>query len=396
MLHADPSRETTRAERLPMDYHRISLDEALPEGQGIEEDAAVTGRPGARRPAQLPVAMDAEAFSSASERILTAINTVIDGKAEAAKLALTVLLAQGHLLLEDVPGVGKTLLAKTLARTIDCSVSRIQFTPDLLPSDVTGVSIYNQASRSFEFRPGAVFANIVIGDEINRASAKTQSALLECMEEHQVTVDGKSYKLDEPFMVVATQNPIEMEGTYPLPEAQRDRFMARISMGYPDKDSEIEMLETHQATSPLAKVSAVVTAADVAAMIASVQQVYVSQAVKEYTVSVGRATRESPMLRLGASPRSMLQLLRAAKATAALDGRDFVLPDDVVNVAESVLAHRIILDRKAASAGETPHSVIRGILNRLPVNQATADAPARSAARTAAKTAPGSGLRGNH
>ncbi|HEY8703004.1 MAG TPA: MoxR family ATPase [Arthrobacter sp.] len=326
-------------------------------------------------------AMDAASFHSASQRILNAINTVIDGKSEAAQLALTVLLAQGHLLLEDVPGVGKTLLAKTLAKTIDCTVSRIQFTPDLLPSDVTGVSIYNQSSRLFEFRPGAVFANIVIGDEINRASAKTQSALLECMEEHQVTVDGTSYKLDEPFMVVATQNPIEMEGTYPLPEAQRDRFMARISMGYPDKDSEIEMLETHQATSPLARVSAVVTAADVAAMIASVQQVYVSQAVKEYTVSVGRATRESQLLRLGASPRSMLQLLRAAKATAALDGRDFVLPDDVVSVAESVLAHRIILDRKAASAGETPHSVLQGILSRLPVSQDRTE-PARLASRT--------------
>ena len=328
-------------------------------------------RPQGRRP------WTRHAFHAASQRILDSINTVIDGKSEAAKLALTVLLAQGHLLLEDVPGVGKTLLAKTLARTIDCTVSRIQFTPDLLPSDVTGVSIYNQSSRLFEFRPGAVFANIVIGDEINRASAKTQSALLECMEEHQVTVDGHSYKLDEPFMVVATQNPIEMEGTYPLPEAQRDRFMARISMGYPDKDSEIEMLETHQATSPLAKVSAVVTAADVAAMIATVQQVYVSQAVKEYTVSVGRATRESPLLRLGASPRSMLQLLRAAKATAALDGRDFVLPDDVVGVAESVLAHRIILDRKAASAGETPHSVIRGILSRLPVSQELVPQPGR-------------------
>jgi MoxR-like ATPase len=193
-------------------------------------------------------------------------------------------------------------------------------------------------------------------------------------------------------MVVATQNPIEMEGTYPLPEAQRDRFMARISMGYPDKDSETEMLETHQATSPLAKVSAVVTAADVAAMIASVQQVYVSQAVKEYTVSVGRTTRESPLLRLGASPRSMLQLLRAAKATAALDGRDFVLPDDVVNVAESVLAHRIILDRKAASAGETPHSVIRGILAKLPVSQDLADAPGS----TATGTPSASGLRRNH
>lgn len=336
--------------------------------------------------------MDADAFRAASERILDAINTVIDGKAEAAKLALTVLLAQGHLLLEDVPGVGKTLLAKTLARTIDCSVSRIQFTPDLLPSDVTGVSIYNQSSRLFEFRPGAVFANIVIGDEINRASAKTQSALLECMEEHQVTVDGDSYKLDEPFMVVATQNPIEMEGTYPLPEAQRDRFMARISMGYPDKDSEIEMLETHQATSPLLGVSAVATSADVAAMIATVQQVYVSQAVKEYTVSVGRATRESAMLRLGASPRSMLQLLRAAKATAALEGRDFVLPDDVVNVAESVLAHRIILDRKAASTGETPHSVIRGILAKLPISQDMSNASTRTAGQAAGR-APAAGQR---
>ncbi|MCA4133588.1 MoxR family ATPase [Arthrobacter sp. M4] len=312
--------------------------------------------------------MDPERFHEASERILSAINKVIDGKADAAKLALTVLLAQGHLLVEDVPGVGKTLLAKTLARTIDCTVSRIQFTPDLLPSDVTGVSIYNQSSRLFEFRPGAVFANIVIGDEINRASAKTQSALLECMEEHQVTVDGTSYRLAEPFMVVATQNPIEMEGTYPLPEAQRDRFMARISMGYPDMDSEIEMLETHQAISPLSKVSAVVTAADVAAMIATVQQVYVSQAIKEYTVAIGRATRDSARLRLGASPRSLLQLLRAAKATAALDGRDFVLPDDVITVSESVLAHRIILDRKAASSGDTPQGIIRSIVSGVAVS----------------------------
>lgn len=313
--------------------------------------------------------MDSAQFHAASEKILAAINKVIDGKAEAAKLALTVLLAQGHLLVEDVPGVGKTLLAKTLARTIDCKVSRIQFTPDLLPSDVTGVSIYNQSSRQFEFRMGAVFANIVIGDEINRASAKTQSALLECMEEHQVTVDGHSYQLAEPFMVVATQNPIEMEGTYPLPEAQRDRFMARISMGYPDKLSEIEMLETHQAVSPLAKVTPVVTSSNVAAMIATVQQVFVSQAVKEYTVALGRATRDSARLRLGASPRSLLQLLRAAKAAAALDGRNFVLPDDVISVAESVLAHRIILDRKAASSGDTPQSIIRAILASLPVSQ---------------------------
>ncbi|WP_427173959.1 AAA family ATPase [Arthrobacter sp. 92] len=363
-----------------MDPHhrRTTLDEALPDGQALSGGAEGLGN---RLDGLAPAAMDAASFHLASERILSAINTVIDGKSEAAKLALTVLLAQGHLLLEDVPGVGKTLLAKTLARTIDCSVSRIQFTPDLLPSDVTGVSIYNQASRLFEFRPGAVFANIVIGDEINRASAKTQSALLECMEEHQVTVDGDSYRLDEPFMVVATQNPIEMEGTYPLPEAQRDRFMARISMGYPDKDSEIEMLETHQATSPLDKVSAVVTSSDVAAMIATVQQVYVSQAVKEYTVSLGRATRQSAMLRLGASPRSLLQLLRAAKATAALEGRDFVLPDDVISVAESVLAHRIIVDRKAASTGETPHSVIRSILAKLPVSQESPGPAVRSGER---------------
>ncbi|MBT2514041.1 MoxR family ATPase [Arthrobacter sp. ISL-30] len=349
-----------------MDAKRHSaVDEPLVQRQGFPAVPAAGNQLNGHKPRM----METEDFRDASERILRAINTVIDGKSEAAKLALTVLLAQGHLLVEDVPGVGKTLLAKTLARTIDCSVSRIQFTPDLLPSDVTGVSIYNQSSRLFEFRPGAVFANIVIGDEINRASAKTQSALLECMEEHQVTVDGQSYRLDEPFMVVATQNPIEMEGTYPLPEAQRDRFMARISMGYPDKESEIEMLETHQAVSPLARVVSVVTADDVAAMIATVQQVYVSPSIKEYTVAIGRASRDSARLRLGASPRSLLQLLRAAKATAALDGRDFVLPDDVIAVAEPVLAHRIILDRKAASSGDTPQSVIRGIISGIPVSQ---------------------------
>ncbi|MBT8161177.1 MULTISPECIES: MoxR family ATPase [Arthrobacter] len=336
----------------------------------LRDDAVAVAPPEHQSPnGHKPAVMDPAQFHTASEKILAVINQVIDGKAEAAKLALTVLLAQGHLLVEDVPGVGKTLLAKTLARTIDCKVSRIQFTPDLLPSDVTGVSIYNQSSRQFEFRMGAVFANIVIGDEINRASAKTQSALLECMEEHQVTVDGFSYQLAEPFMVVATQNPIEMEGTYPLPEAQRDRFMARISMGYPDKLSEIEMLGTHQAVSPLSKITPVVTASDVAAMINTVQRVFVSESVKEYTVGLGRATRDSARLRLGASPRSLLQLLRAAKATAALDGRDFVLPDDVMLVAESVLAHRIILDRKAASSGDTPQSVIRSILASLPVNQ---------------------------
>jgi MoxR-like ATPase len=324
-------------------------------------------RPGPGAPPAAPAPLEAGQFAAISARILEAIGTVMDGKAEASRLALTVLLAEGHLLVEDVPGVGKTLLAKTLARTIDCTVSRIQFTPDLLPSDVTGVSIFNQSTHKFEFRPGAVFANIVIGDEINRASAKTQSALLECMEEHQVTVDGTSYPLAGTFMVVATQNPIEMEGTYPLPEAQRDRFMARISMGYPDAEAELQMLQTHQSVNPLDSVRPVATGAQVASMIATVHAVYVSDAVKQYTVALGRATRLAPQLRLGASPRSLLQLLRAAKAGAALAGRDFVLPDDVMDLAEPVLSHRIILDRKAASAGETAASVIGALLERTPV-----------------------------
>ncbi len=321
-----------------------------------------------RRPA-VPAGPEAPGatFHDISRRILGAIDTVIDGKPEAARLALTVLLAQGHLLLEDVPGVGKTMLAKTLARTIDCTVNRIQFTPDLLPSDVTGVSIFNQDSRRFEFRPGPVFANIVIGDEINRASAKTQSSLLECMEEHQVTVDGHTHTLGAPFMVVATQNPIEMEGTYPLPEAQRDRFMARISMGYPDARAEADMLETHQSVSPLAAIRPVASVADIAGMMRQVREVYVSPAVKDYTVAVGRATRDHPRLRLGASPRSLLQLLRAAKAGAALEGRDFVLPDDIAGIADAVLAHRLLLDRKATSAGETSSSIVEDVLSRVPV-----------------------------
>ena len=305
-----------------------------------------------------PAAMDAEGFHAATQRILSSVNTVIDGKSDAARLALTVLLAQGHLLLEDVPGVGKTLLAKTLARTIDCTVNRIQFTPDLLPSDVTGVSIYNQSSRLFEFRPGAVFANIVIGDEINRASAKTQSALLECMEEHQVTVDGTSYRLDEPFMVVATQNPIEMEGTYPLPEAQRDRFMARIEMGYPTRASELDMLDSHGATDPLAALQPVTDAATIVELIGVVKDVYVAPAVKDYIVAVVTATRESRDLRLGGSPRASLHLLRAVRAQAALQGRDYAIPDDVQALAGVVLGHRVLPSVQAQLAGRTVAEII--------------------------------------
>lgn len=312
-------------------------------------------------------AMAPARFDELTQRIMAVMNTVIDGKEEAVRLALTVLLAGGHLLLEDVPGVGKTLLAKTLARTLDCTVSRIQFTPDLLPSDITGVSIFNQSSQSFEFRPGAIFANIVIGDEINRASAKTQSALLESMAEHQVSVDGATYTLHEPFMVVATQNPIEMAGTYPLPEAQRDRFMARISLGYPDSGAELAMLESHQSSSPLNAVQAVATVEEVTAMIGTVSAIHVAPAVRAYIVALGQATRNSPDLRLGASPRALLQLLRAGKAAAALAGRGFVLPDDIRALAEPVFAHRLLVARAAAGRGATASSVVAGLLAQVGV-----------------------------
>ncbi|MCU1635644.1 MAG: ATPase [Cryobacterium sp.] len=292
-------------------------------------------------------AMAVPDVQASAHAIVRNIEAVIDGKHEAVETALTVLLAEGHLLIEDVPGVGKTMLAKALARSVDCSVSRVQFTPDLLPSDVTGVSVFNQAERRFEFKPGAVFANIVIGDEINRASPKTQSALLECMEERQVTVDGTTYPLALPFTVVATQNPIEMEGTYALPEAQRDRFMARISMGYPDNESELAMLDSHDTTSPLSLIDPVVSGAEVRAMMSTVRLVFASQAVKEYAVTLARATRDDRDLRLGASPRATLQLMRAAKARAALHGREYVLPDDIDALAVPVLAHRLMPTSRA-------------------------------------------------
>jgi MoxR-like ATPase len=303
----------------------------------------------------------------ASQRILTNIERVIEGKPSILRLALVVMLAEGHLLIEDVPGVGKTKLAKALARSIDCSVRRIQFTPDLLPSDVTGVSVYNQETRDFEFKPGTVFANLVVGDEINRASPKTQSALLECMEERQVTVDGVTYVLEAPFMVIATQNPIEMEGTYPLPEAQRDRFTARISMGYPDTASELQMLIDHAGADPLDNLKPVSTATEVRSMIVAVRTIHTSDAVRRYVVDVVGATRRSPELRLGGSPRSALQLLRAAKAQAALEGRDYVLPDDVQQLAVAVLAHRVIPTAEAQIARRGTDVVVGDLLRRVPV-----------------------------
>jgi MoxR-like ATPase len=309
--------------------------------------------------------MDLSDLQTAAAGITANVESVIDGKHEAVETALTVLLAEGHLLIEDVPGVGKTMLAKSLAKSVDCTVSRIQFTPDLLPSDVTGVSVYNQAERRFEFKPGAVFANIVIGDEINRASPKTQSALLECMEERQVTVDGSTYRLTSPFIVVATQNPIEMEGTYALPEAQRDRFMARIAMGYPDEESELEMLHGRDTTSPLSQIGAVVSTEQLRSMMATARRVFASVAVKQYAVDIARATREDRDLRLGASPRATLQLVRAAKSKAALDGRDFVLPDDIDALVVPVLGHRLLPTSRAMGQHHESAPLIAEIIERI-------------------------------
>ena len=308
-------------------------------------------------------------WCGSAHRVATAVESVIEGKAEAVRLALTVLLAEGHVLIEDVPGVGKTMLAKALARSTDCSVRRIQFTPDLLPSDITGVSVYNQERREFEFKPGPVFANIVVGDEINRASPKTQSALLECMEERQVTVDGTTYPLAPPFMVIATQNPIEMEGTYPLPEAQRDRFTARISMGYPSAESELAMLDAHGSSSPLEALEPVARAEDMRELIAAVRKVHVADALKQYVIKLVTATRSTPELRLGASPRATLHLLRASRARAALDGRDFVIPDDVQALALPVLAHRLLPSAEALVARQLPEQVLAAIVGQVPLPQ---------------------------
>jgi MoxR-like ATPase len=322
-----------------------------------------TAPAGRRRTATL----DAGEIADRADRVVDAVERVIQGKRDVITLAVTVLLAEGHLLVEDVPGVGKTMLAKALARSIDCTVRRIQFTPDLLPSDVTGVAVWNQDSREFEFKPGAIFANVVVGDEINRASPKTQSALLECMEERHVTIDGVTYPLDPPFIVLATQNPVEMEGTYPLPEAQRDRFTARLSVGYPDPKAELEMVEQHGQGSPLDDLEAVTDAAEISRLIEAVRAVHVADAVQRYAIEIVGATRDNKDLRLGASPRATLHLLRTARARAAVEGRDFVLPDDVQALAEPVLAHRLLLSAEAQVARRTTESVVADAVARVPV-----------------------------
>ena len=310
---------------------------------------------------------DVEIVTKVAGRVRESIDSVIEGKSEVVTTAITVLLAEGHLLIEDVPGVGKTMLAKALARSIDSTVRRIQFTPDLLPSDVTGVSVFNQNTREFEFRPGGVFANIVVGDEINRASPKTQSALLECMEERQVTVDGNTWQLETPFMVIATQNPIEMEGTYALPEAQRDRFMARVSMGYPVQAAELAMITAHAAHNPLDDLEPVTDSAEIRKVVSVVGGIHMAEAVQRYCVALTTATRNTPDLNLGASPRATLHLVRAAKAYAGIHGRNYVLPDDVHTLARSVLAHRLLPSVEAAMSGRSIGSILDRIVTSVPV-----------------------------
>jgi MoxR-like ATPase len=294
------------------------------------------------------------------------IRRVVEGKPDTVRLALVALLAEGHLLIEDVPGVGKTLLARALARSVDCSVARVQFTPDLLPSDVTGVTVYSPDTGEFEFRPGPVFSNIVVGDEINRAGPKTQSALLESMEERTVTVDGVTRELARPFMVIATQNPIELEGTYPLPEAQLDRFMMRLSIGYPHQDDELAILRTHGGADRLEQLAPVTDAASVAEAIVAIREVHVAEPIERYMVALCRATRSHPDVELGASPRASLAMLRASRATAAIDGRDHVVPDDVKALAPHILPHRLILRPEAELAGHDAAHVIADVVGGTP------------------------------
>ena len=308
-----------------------------------------------------------ESFADGFEAIAQNVATVIQGKDEPIRLALVCLLAEGHLLIEDVPGVGKTSLAKALAASLGCSWGRIQFTPDLLPSDVTGVTVYNRQTGACDFRPGGIFANLVLGDEINRASPKTQSALLEAMEERQVTVDRTTYPLPTPFMVIATQNPVEHEGTYPLPESQLDRFLMRIEMGYPGRASEIAILDTHALGPQALHLNAVASEADVTAMIGMGHAIHVAQSLKGYIVDIAEATRRRSDLALGVSPRAALGLLRVARARAAAMGREYVVPDDIKALAGPVLEHRLALTPEAQLRGASRQDVLADVLAAVPV-----------------------------
>ena len=311
--------------------------------------------------------MTVSVIQAFANRVFENLEKVIIGKRLTVELVVIGLLCQGHLLIEDVPGVGKTMLARSLARSLGCTFSRIQFTPDMLPSDVTGVSVFNQVKRNFEYRPGPLMAQIVLADEINRATPKTQSALLEAMEEHQITVDGITHPLPKPFMVLATQNPIEYEGTFPLPEAQLDRFLLRIRLGYPSLNDEIHILELQQLRHPIDALETVVSLEELVLVQEAVKQVYVSPAIKRYIVELTRSTRESSDIYLGASPRGSLGLFRAGQARAAIFGRDFVLPDDIKALAENVLAHRLVISPSARLKNISSDEMVSEILKSLPV-----------------------------
>jgi len=310
---------------------------------------------------------DWKRFAARFREIEANVEQVVRGKHKEIRLALTTMIAEGHLLIEDVPGVGKTMLAKAIARSVDCSFRRIQFTPDLLPTDITGVNVFNQEQRDFEFKPGAIFANIVLGDEINRASPKTQSALLECMEERQVTVDTQTHPLGTPFMVIATQNPIEHEGTYPLPEAQLDRFMLRLSIGYPSPEVEAEILSSHSSGAPLGEIGPVTDAPGVAEMILQAREVHVAPTLRRYIVDLIEATRSHGDIYLGASPRAGLMIMRAARAMAAAEERDYVIPDDIKTLAVPTLAHRIIVTADAVMSGRGPEVILQELLAEVAV-----------------------------
>jgi len=304
---------------------------------------------------------------SLCKRIVENISRVIVGKEHSIELLLVALLADGHVLLEDIPGLGKTLIAKTLAKSIGGSFKRVQFTPDLLPADITGFNVYNQQTGAFTYQPGPVMANILLADEINRTIPRTQSSLLESMEERQVTVDGKTHPLPYPFLVMATQNPIELEGTFPLPEAQLDRFLLRIRLGYPEKAEEIAILDRFQEKDPLIELQAVANPGELAALQQAREKIRISYPVKDYIVDIVRATRSNPALRFGASPRGSLGLMRAGQALAVLRGREYILPDDIKSIAGSVLAHRLILREEERLRGATPERFLEGILKQIPV-----------------------------
>jgi len=318
-----------------------------------------------------------------AERVVANVERVIVGKHLEVRMALVALLCEGHILIEDVPGVGKTMLAKAISRSVGCTFRRIQFTPDLLPSDVTGLSIFNQKTQEFEFRPGPIHAQVVLADEINRATPKTQSALLECMEERQATIDGVSYPMPSPFLVIATQNPIEYEGTFALPEAQLDRFMLRLRIGYPKPMEEIVILDEQKRIHPIDAVQQVLDVDELRLMQTAIKEVYVDQAVAEYIVRLVTATREHTDVYLGASPRGSLNLYRSTQAYAAMEGRDYVIPDDVKSLAVAILAHRLIVKSQASLREIDPDRIVREILASVPVTtQAATSAAAASATPT--------------